>query len=77
MNIFDTINDLVSQASVAFKSVVGLGAAIVFFVVAAKVKWAVGTTLLTGIMAAAVIFFVAGGLDWVSGMLGNTVQNAN
>ena len=60
----------------SFRGVVGLGAAIVFFVVAAKVKWAVGTTLLTGIMAAAVIFFVAGGLEWVSGMLGNTVQTA-
>ena len=77
MNIFDTINNLVSQAGVAFRGVVGLGAAIVFFVVAAKVKWAVGTTLLTGIMAAAVIFFVAGGLEWVSGMLGNTVQTSN
>lgn len=77
MNIFDIINNLVSQAGVAFRGVVGLGAAIVFFVVASKVKWAVGTTLLTGIMAAAVIFFVAGGLEWVSEMLGNTVQTAN
>lgn len=77
MNVFDTINNLVSQAGTAFRGVVGLGAAIGFFVVAAKVKWAVGTTLLTGLVAAAVIFFVAGGLEWVSGLLGSTVQGAH
>lgn len=74
MNIFDTINNLVSQAGTTFRGVVGLGAAIVFFVVATKVKWAVGTTLITGIIAAFVIFMVAGGLELFSGQLGTTIQ---
>ena len=72
MNIFDTINDLVSQAGTTFRGVVGLAAAVVFFVVATKVKWAVGTTLITGVVAAFVIFMVAGGLELFSGQIGTT-----
>lgn len=74
MNIFDTINNLVSQAGTAFRGIVALGAAVVFFVVAAKVRWAVATTILTGLMAGLVIFMVTGGLDWMSGLLGSTIQ---
>lgn len=74
MNIFETINDLVSQAGVAFRGVVGLAAAIAFFVIATKVKWAVGTTLITGLLAAFVIFMVAGGLEYFSAQLDNTIK---
>ncbi len=75
MNAFDWLNGVIAAATVTFRAAVALGAAWGFFKVAMAVRWAVGTTILTGILAAFVIWLAAfGGLEFFSGLMGNTAQ---
>ena len=76
MGFFDWINTMVSDGTTAFRGVVFLGAAIVFFVVAAKVKFAVATTIITGLLCGFVMFLAAGGGEWVMTLIQGETVNA-
>ena len=45
--MFDWINGITADATTAFRAVVFLAAAVIFFVVAAKVRFAMATTIIT------------------------------
>jgi hypothetical protein len=44
-------------------------AAVIFFVVAAKVRFAMATTIITGIACGLAMFLAAGGGEWVMGLI--------
>ena len=56
--MFDWINGITADATTAFRAVVFLAAAVIFFVVAAKVRFAMATTIITGIACGLAMFLV-------------------
>ncbi|WP_065569679.1 hypothetical protein [Microbacterium oleivorans] len=76
MGFFDFINGLVADGTTAFRGVVVLAAVIVFFVVAVKVKFAVATTLITGLMCGVAIFMATIGGPWVMTLIEGETVNA-
>ena len=67
--MFDWINGITADATTAFRAVVFLAAAVIFFVVAAKVRFAMATTIITGIACGLAMFLAAGGGEWVMGLI--------
>lgn len=53
-----------------------LVSAVVFFVVAAKVKFAVATTVITGPLCGFVMFLALGGGEWVMTLIQGETVNA-
>lgn len=69
MGFFDWINGIVSDGTTAFQGLVVLVAAIIFFVVAVRVRFAMATTIITGIACGLAMFLAAGGGEWVMGLI--------
>lgn len=67
--MFDWINGIVADGTTAFRAIVFLAAAVIFFVVAAKVRFAMATTIITGIACGLAMFLAAGGGEWVMGLI--------
>lgn len=67
--MFDWINGIVADGTTAFRAIVFLVAAVIFFIVAAKVRFAMATTLITGIACGLAMFLAAGGGEWVMGLI--------
>lgn len=67
--MFDWINQITTDATVAFRAVVFLVAAVIFFVVSGKAKFAFATTVIAGLSCGLVMFLAAGGGEWVSGLI--------
>jgi hypothetical protein len=76
MGFFDWINGIVSDGTTAFRGLVVLVAAIIFFVVAAKVRFAVATTIITGLLCGFVMFLALGGGEWVMTLIQGETVNA-
>ena len=76
MGFFDWINGIVADGTTAFRGLVVLVSAVVFFVVAAKVKFAVATTIITGLLCGFVMFLAAGGGEWVMTLIQGETVNA-
>lgn len=65
--MFDWINGLLSDGMATLRLFVVLAAAIIFLVTAVSTRFAVGRTLITGLLAGFVIWAVAAnGLGWFS-----------
>jgi hypothetical protein len=70
--MFDWINGLLSDGMSTLRLLVTLAAAVVFLVIAISSRFAVGRTLITGVLAGFVIWAVAGnGLGWFSERVGD------
>ena len=76
MGFFDWINGIVADGTTAFRGLVVLVAAIVFFVVAAKVKFALATTIITGLLCGFAMFLALGGGEWVMTLIQGETVNA-
>ena len=76
MGFFDWFNGIISDGTTAFRGAVFLVSAIVFFVVAAKVKFAVATTVITGLLCGFVMFLALGGGEWVMTLIQGETVNA-
>ncbi len=76
MGFFDWINGIVADGTTAFRGVVVLVAAIIFFVVAIKVKFAMATTVITGLACGFVIFMATIGGPWVMTLIQGETVNA-
>lgn len=76
MGFFDWINGIVSDGTTAFQGLVVLVAAIIFFVVAVRVRFAMATTIITGIACGFVIFMATIGGPWVMTLIQGETVNA-
>ena len=76
MGFFDWINGIVADGTTAVRGVVVLVAAIIFFVVAIKVKFAMATTVITGLACGFVIFMATIGGPWVMTLIQGETVNA-
>lgn len=76
MGFFDWINGIVSDGTTAFRGIVFLVATITFFVIAIKVKFAMATTVITGLACGFVIFMATIGGPWVVSLIQGETVNA-
>ncbi|MGC5224531.1 hypothetical protein ACPW96_18350 [Micromonospora sp. DT81.3] len=76
MGFFDWFNGITLDLATAFRGFVTVVAAIIFFVVAAKVKFAVATTVITGLLCGFAMFLALGGGEWVMTLIQGETVNA-
>jgi hypothetical protein len=70
--MFDWINGLLADAQTTLRTFVILASIVVFLVIAISTRFAIGKTIITGLIAGFVIWLAAsGGLNWISDRVGD------
>ena len=72
-NIFDTVNDLTSEAMIALKAIIVLFGVVVFLIGALAAKGKTAGTIMAGIGGAFFIWLGLFGVEWLAEEFGSTV----
>ena len=72
-NIFDTVNNLTSEAMIALKAVIVLFGVVVFVIGALAAKGKTAGTIMAGIGGAFFIWLGLFGVEWLAEEFGSTV----